>query len=99
MDQRARRLMDEVIDYNKPYVCSKCGELMVYAGIGEYKCPQCKFVDYDDYGKVRKYLETHKGAKAIDVELDTGVTQKNIRNMIKESKLQVIGSSRTFWEK
>lgn len=69
---------------------------MVFKGVGEYRCEDCGAVDYDDYGKVRLYLEDHKGANAVEVESETGVSQKSIRQMLRESRLQVAENSRTF---
>ena len=41
--------------------CKKCGGIMVFKGVGEYHCEDCNAVDYDDYGKVRLYIEEHDG--------------------------------------
>ena len=54
--------MDFGIDiYNRPSVCSVCGGKMLFVGVGEYHCERCKNVEFDDYGKVRNYIEEHKG--------------------------------------
>ena len=39
------------VDYHRPIKCEKCGGIMVFKGVGEYQCEDCKFVAYDDYGK------------------------------------------------
>lgn len=82
--------------YHVPCKCAECGGVMVFKGVGEYRCEDCGAVDYDDYGKVRLYLEDHKGANAVEVESETGVSQKSIRQMLRESRLQVAENSRTF---
>ncbi|MDE7269734.1 MAG: hypothetical protein K2N81_04600 [Acetatifactor sp.] len=82
--------------YHVPCKCAECGGVMVFKGVGEYHCEDCGAVDYDDYGKVRLYLEDHKGANAVEVESETGVSQKSIRQMLRESRLQVAENSRTF---
>ena len=69
---------------------------MVFKGVGEYECEDCKNRDYDDYGKVRLYVEKHHGATAIEVERETGVSQKAIRQMLKEERLEVAENSRAF---
>ena len=69
--------------YHRPTQCSICGGLMVFKGVGEYECEDCKNRDYDYYGKVRLYVEKHHGATAIEVERETGVSQKAIRQMLK----------------
>ena len=69
---------------------------MVYQGVGEYKCEKCGYVDYDDYGKVRGYIENHRGATAIEVERATGVSQRTIRRLLKDSRIQVSSDSHMF---
>lgn len=83
-------------DYNRPYTCEACGGMMIYKGIGEYVCEDCHDLAYDDYGMTRNYLETHPGANTAQISANTGVSQKAIRNMLKEGKLEVAANSRTF---
>lgn len=86
----------EVIVYKKPTTCSRCGGLMIFKGVGEYRCEDCDFVEYDEYGKVRLYIEQHRGATAGEIEAATGVKQRVIRQMIKDSRLEVSQDSRVF---
>ena len=38
--------------------CQECGGTRIeYKGVGEYKCEDCGLLMYNDYGKVRLYLE------------------------------------------
>lgn len=82
--------------YHTPRICKECGGIMIFKGVGEYQCEDCKARDYDDYGKVRAFLEEHKGANAAEVEAATGVKQKTIRLMLKESRLEVTENSKAF---
>lgn len=82
-----RLLLDEII---RPTICEKCGGVLVYRGLGEYQCEECSAVEYDDYGKVRNYLEEHRGANVAKVSDATGVTHKAIRDMIKEKRFEII---------
>lgn len=82
--------------YHIPRMCTECDGVMVFKGVGEYHCEKCGSVAYDDYGKVRLYLEQNPGANAMTVEAETGVAQKTIRLMLKESRLQVAEGSATF---
>ena len=86
----------EMSEYNRPIYCSKCGEIMIFQGVGEYKCEGCRNVELDDYGKVRAYIENHKGATAAELEKETGVKQKSIRQMLRESKIEVSSDSKVF---
>lgn len=82
--------------YNVPRVCEECGGVMVFRGVGEYHCEKCDHVEYDDYGKVRLYLEHHRGATAAEVEEKTGVPQRTIRKLLKEDRLEVADGSKVF---
>ena len=77
--------------------------MLVYKGLGEYRCEECGESEYDDYGKVRSYLEKHKGANVSrsylekhkganvsDISIETGVSRKSIRQMVKENRFEVI---------
>lgn len=88
--------LDVMDSYHVPKLCEKCGGVMVFKGVGEYQCEDCRALAYDDYGKVRLYLEGHKGATAGEIEQHTGVSQKSIRQMLKESRIEVADGSKTF---
>lgn len=66
--------------YHVPNTCPECGGEMVYKGVGEYQCEQCKAVVYDDYGKVRLYVEQHPGATIADTEAATGCLTRSYGN-------------------
>lgn len=97
-DKRLRRVEEiaSLDQYHTPRICEKCGGIMVFKGVGEYRCEDCNALAYDDYGKVRVYLEEHRGAKAAEVEAATGVKQKTIRLMLRESRLEIAEDSKTF---
>ena len=79
-----------------PRKCSKCGEAMKYKGLGEYVCENCLISEFDDYGKVRNYIDEHKGATALEIENATGVSQKAIRNLLREERIEVAQNSKVF---
>ncbi len=82
--------------YNPPERCEECGGEMQYKGIGEYVCFNCNHKMYDDYGVVRNYLEEHPGSTISMVSAATGVSEKNIKYMLREEKLQIREDSRSF---
>lgn len=82
--------------YNIPRQCTICGGVMVFKGLGEYECEDCGQLAYDDYGKVRNYIEEHRGSNAAQIEEATGVSQKTIRRLLKEGRLEIAEGSRTF---
>ena len=77
--------------YRIPVRCSKCGKMLKYLGVGEYKCEACGFTEYDDYGLVRAYLETNPGANSVQVERATGVSRKTIALLVKQCKIEMRG--------
>lgn len=84
------------IAYGRPSQCTVCGGSLVYKGIGEYQCSDCHSLEYDDYGKVRLYIEMHNGATAAEIAEATGVSQVKIRQMLKEERLEVTPDSVAF---
>ena len=91
-----KKELNSIATYNRPTYCSECGGVMVFKGVGEYQCETCGFLDYDDYGKVRNYIETHMGANAAEASKATGVSQKAIRDMLKEARLEIAPNSTFF---
>lgn len=82
--------------YNRPLICRQCEGVMVYKGLGEYVCEDCGFQEFDDYGKVRNYIEEKPGSNISDISEHTGVTKKSINTMLKEQRFEVATDSRTF---
>lgn len=98
-EERAMNFKREVLDIsrlNMPTYCEKCGGVMIFKGVGEYQCEECGNLEYDDYGKVRNYVEKHPGATSAQASAATGVTQKSIRSMLKEERLEIAANSTTF---
>lgn len=78
-------------DLHKPTECTQCGSKdITYCGIGEYKCKDCGCLMYDDYGKVRAYVENHRGANELDVAQATGVSRDKIKQFVREQRFDVI---------
>ena len=80
-------------EYEKPTQCTKCGGNLKYTGVGEYVCEVCRNIEYDDYGKVRNFIENHPGANIKQTEKGTGVSKAVIHGLIESGKLEV--SSKT----
>lgn len=91
LDERMKKLVLE--DFHRPTFCNKCKGVLVYRGLGEYQCEDCGAFDYDDYGKVRNYLDRHRGANVAEISEATGVTHKSIRDMIKDNRFEVINNA------
>ena len=99
-EEKTERLKKELLDddnYNRPTICTECGGIMIFKGVGEYKCEKCGCIGFDDYGKARNYIELHPGATMAEVASETGVAQKAIRSMIKECRLEIAPTSNVFF--
>lgn len=98
-EERTLNFKKEVLDISRlniPTYCEKCGGVMIFKGVGEYKCEDCGNLEYDDYGKVRNYVEQHPGTTSAQASAATGVTQKSIRVMLKEERLEIAANSTSF---
>jgi DNA-directed RNA polymerase subunit RPC12/RpoP len=71
-----------------PVACPYCGGRVKYAGLGEYECEKCGRISYDNYGKVRSYIESHPGATINQVMAGTGVSKASIKQLIADDRIQ-----------
>ncbi len=94
--QMLQKEFQEVNAYNRPTYCQECGGIMIFKGVGEYECEKCGYLAYDDYGKARNYLERHTGATSAQVSQATGVSQRSIREMLREARLEIAANSNVF---
>ena len=85
-----------ILKVGVPQRCSECGSNLRYIGLGEYECTECKNIEYDDYGKVRSYLEKHRGASQSDVSFATGVPANRIRQLLQEERIEVTADSAIY---
>lgn len=83
-------------EYHKPAICARCGGIMRFRGVGEYECEKCGFIMYDDYGKVRNFLEQNGNATVAETAAATGVSQQSINQMLREERFEISTSSKSF---
>lgn len=86
MEKENSSPFEKKVNLHKPLSCSKCGGSLKYTGLGEYECSKCGFIERDDYGKVRTYLEVHGESNMVTVSEDTGVSKKDIQRMLDEDR-------------
>ncbi|MBO4290398.1 MAG: hypothetical protein J5898_00665 [Lachnospiraceae bacterium] len=84
----------EAANDHVPQRCKLCFGRMIFKGVGEYQCEECGYLDYDDYGKVRNYVEKNIGASPMEVEQATGVSQRTIRRMLREGRFMLTEDSK-----
>ncbi len=65
-----------------PLECEFCGGNVELRSIGVYVCEKCGKENYDDFSKVRNYLETYGPAPAIVISRNTGVSRASIEHYL-----------------
>ena len=64
-----------------PIECEYCGGAVELCSLGVYKCLDCGKENYDDFQKVRRYLEKVGTAPAVVISRNTGVPVKTIEHL------------------
>ncbi len=80
-------------DEGKLTNCEKCGGRLTYKGVGEYVCDECHVICYDAFGKVRNYIEEHRGANIAEISRDTHVSTAMIRQFVRDERLSIAANS------
>lgn len=96
MENNADKLKRTLMDLHKPVFCSECGKAVKYVGLGEYRCPVCEYTMYDDYGKVRAYLEANKGATPLEVAKNSGVDRDTVIYLLETDRLEFVNKNNTL---
>ncbi len=63
-----------------PLECEVCGEPVKLVSVGVYKCEKCGAENYDDFYKVRAYLEKYGPAPAMVIAKNTGVSRATVEH-------------------
>lgn len=89
-------MLDKFITAKKPVCCDFCGSSVEYRGAGQYICKKCKEITYDDYGKVRLFVEENGPMPAMVISKATGVSTDIIQNMLHKGKVEIPEGSRYY---
>ncbi len=81
---------------NKPIHCEMCNHKLFYLGSGKYECHDCGHVMYDEFGRVKAYLEENGIRPAAEVSMATGVPQAIITLFLKKGKLEIPENSKYY---
>ncbi len=79
----------EELKLHKPWFCSKCGGELKPVCSGTYECTVCKNLEYDDFGKVKKYIEENGRQPAVILAEKTGVAIATIDTFLKTGRLEI----------
>lgn len=67
--------------------CGECGCDTQYTHSGIYVCPKCGREQLDDFGKVKRYLETQGAATALEISNATGVELAIIKELLDAGRI------------
>lgn len=69
-----------------------CGKIFNYV-VGPVICPQCKELKEEKFQEVKKYISEHRGADILQVSEECDVDPNQIRQWIREERLQFADDS------
>ena len=81
---------------HRPVYCEECGGKMFYQESGIYQCEECGNIALDDFGKIKEYLEEHKGATMKEISAATGVEMKIVGMFLDDGRIQIPKGSKIF---
>ncbi len=67
--------------------CRRCEKLTSELENGY--CSECQQKNRTDLKIIRDYIETHRGANAMDISLETGIPLRVINRLLKEDSLYI----------
>ena len=81
---------------DRPVVCSKCSASLYYKGSGRYECSECKHNEYDDFGKVKLFIDEHGPSNASLISKETGVSMEKLNVMLRDGKVEIPEGSKFY---
>jgi hypothetical protein len=96
MTEKDKKVLENVFLANRPISCKKCNGKLFYMGSGKYRCHPCDEEYYDDFGKVKEFLEERGSAPAVQIAQYTGVRMELIDLFLRTGKLEIIEDSKFY---
>lgn len=72
-----------------PRFCPKCGGKYAFKGAGRYVCEECGYEFFDDFGKVRAFVDEHGPSPAIVISEATGVSITKISEFLRQGRMEI----------
>lgn len=72
--------------------CRKCGRIFNYV-MGPIICPKCKEEQEEKFQEVKQFVQDHHGADVVEVSKECDVDPGQIRQWIREERLQFADDS------
>lgn len=88
--------LEKILLERRPIFCKQCGGKLYYQDSGYYQCELCGAGEYDDFGKVKIYLEEHGPTPELWISKDTGVEIEIIEMFLKNGRLEIPEGSRFY---
>ncbi|MCR4843274.1 MAG: hypothetical protein K5840_08445 [Eubacterium sp.] len=91
--------MGDIRDYqkllrrNRLKQCPDCQVDLIVGREGEYSCPRCQKIYYDDFGKIRNFIEKYPDSSIREIMENTKVPRRTIQAYIDYCHLEYSGSS------
>lgn len=82
--------------YDVPTVCKSCGGVLVYRGLGSTAAKSAGERTLTIMGKHAIILRKTRAPSAVDIEKNTGVSKVAIREMLKESRFEIVEGTKSF---
>ncbi len=80
----------------KPSACSVCGGGLTYVSRGEYRCSKCGHSEYDDFGKICRFIDVNGPSPAIVIAEGTGVSINKINNYLRQGRVEIPEGSKVY---
>lgn len=88
--------LEKLLIRNKPARCIRCGGKMEYSGSGKYTCEDCGYVELDDFGKVKEFLDECGPSPLIVIAEATGVEPYIIEMFLKKGRVEIVEGSGAY---
>ncbi|MBO5354140.1 MAG: hypothetical protein J6J42_09755 [Lachnospiraceae bacterium] len=96
MTEKDKKVLENVFLANRPVACKICNGKLFYIGSGKYKCASCETEVYDDFGKVKEFLELNGPSPALLIAEKTGVSLDIIDLFLRKGRLEIIENSKYY---
>ena len=88
--------IEKALIERKPLRCELCDEKVYYMDSGRYQCRSCNHIMFDDFGKVKAYLEEHGPSHAVAISSATGVSMEIIDVFLRKGRLEIPEGSKYY---
>ncbi len=76
--------------------CPECHILMQYKYAGKFVCEKCGCEQYNDFGKIKKYLDENGPTNAVELSANTGVRKSKIGEYLRLGRVEIPENSSVF---